>query len=69
MDLCDYEILNGYGPLPFGGATGPISQNDNQHVVSLVGASPNLPIEVPATSYGDNFNTGEEGDGVDNILR
>ena len=50
--------LDGYGPLPIGAATGLQVEHDNQHVVSLVGASPNLPIEVPATSYGNNLNTG-----------
>ena len=47
--------LNGYGPLPFGCATGPLGPIDNQHMVSLVGASPNLPVEVAATSNGNIF--------------
>ena len=49
--------LNGYGPLPFGGAIGPLGQYDNQHMMSLVGASPHLPVEVPATSNGNIFGT------------
>ena len=49
--------LDGYGPLPFGGTTGPLGQHESQHLVPLVGASPNLPVELPATSYGNNSNT------------
>ena len=68
--VCDPNLdpiliaLDGYGSLPVGAATGPLDQHDNQHVVSLVGTgipdqnvsrSPNLPVEVPSSSYGDTF--------------
>ena len=49
--------LDGYGPLPIGVETGLQLQYDNQHVWSLVGASPNLPMELPPTFYGNTFNT------------
>ena len=48
--------LDGYGPLVFGGANGPLRQHENQHIVPLVGVSPNLQVESPATSY-NNFDT------------
>ena len=49
--------LDGYESLPDGAATDLQVQYDNQHVVSLVGASPYLPIEVPPAFYGNPFDT------------